>query len=139
MLTQVNTSSWKNRTKHLAEFTKMMHHFNKEHIHIRQVQSTLANGKGECDMEQERCNGQTMHAMKVNGNSIKPVERVSSYMHKEMFTMVNGPTAGQMALEFTQIIQELVMKANGRMTNNMVKEWKAGKKVLGTKENILKV
>ena len=73
-------------------------------------------------MGQARCNGQTMHAMKVNGNLIKPVERASFCTQEEMFMMDNGPTTRRMALEFTQIIQELAMKANGRMTNNMVKE-----------------
>ena len=77
-----------------------------------------------------------MHAMKANGNLIKPPEKASSCMQKETSTMENGPTTRQMAMEFTQTIKAHAMKATGRMTNNMVKEWKTGLKVLGSKENM---
>ena len=78
-----------------------------------------------------------VHAMKVSGNTIKPVEKENSTIQTEMSMMEIGIIIKQMDSVSTPTSVELAMKGIGRMTNSMDMALRTGLKARDTKVNTI--
>jgi hypothetical protein len=76
--------------------------------------------------------GLTMVDMKVNGSTILLPEKENSFIPMATNMMENGLIIKLTDKVFTLILKAHAMKDNGKMTNNMVRDWRPGRKALNT-------
>lgn len=116
-----------------------MLNLNKKLTLTQQVLFTLANGKVECDLEEDRCCGRTVPDTKGTGHLIKLRAKENFSILTEIYTRELGRVTRQMVKVFTLIKRVLAMKEPGSMISNMVEDMKPGQKDLPTMENTSKV
>jgi hypothetical protein len=99
----------------------------KANTHFKMEPFTRVSGKIDRDMGMECRFGQMGQDMKVNGNSIKLLEKAYFIMSTEIFLTVSGNMIKQMDSEPTTTLTVVSMKASGLTIFKMVKDKKHGK------------
>ena len=99
-------------------------------------QSIQDNGEAILDMVMGFKSGLMELSIKENGNIIKPMEMVHSYMQMVMFMKGNGKTIWLMVMEYINTLRDQNMKEIGLTINKMVLVLNAGLMVLFMKEII---